>query len=420
MFDLDKWHEIYLTLSRNKLRTFLTALGVSWGIFMLIIMLGAGKGLENGITQGFGDFSTNSMYVWTQSTSKPYRGLPAGRWFNMNNGDIEILKRTVPEIEVLAPRNQLNGYSEGNNVSYKNKSGTFEVYGDFPDFIKIQPKKITDGRFLNDKDIKDSRKVAVIGKRVRDVLFGKDENPIEKYIQINGVYFKIIGLFETAGTANANARETESVFIPFSTFQNAFHYGNIVGWFAITAKPEYRASVIEKKIVDVLKKNHQIAPDDEQAFGSFNAEKEFGQMMGVFSGIRWLTVFVGGATLLAGVIGISNIMLIIIKERTKEIGIKRAIGASPLNIMSQVMLESVILTFVAGYTGLVAGVNLLEAVSWALVEYQIDSEVFTNPEVDLSVALKALLALIIAGILAGLIPAYHTTKIKPVEALRAD
>ena len=420
MFDLDKWHEIYLTLSRNKLRTFLTALGVSWGIFMLIIMLGAGKGLENGVMQGFGDFATNSLYVWTEGTSKPYKGLPAGRYFNLNNADIDLLKRNVPEIDLLAPRNQLNGYSEGNNVTYHNKAGTFEVYGDYPDFMKIQPKKLVEGRFLNEKDLKDGRKVAVIGKRVQDVLFAKDESPIEKYIQINGVYFKVVGLFTTAGTANMHARETESVFIPFSTFQNAFHYGNIVGWFAVTAKKQYKASAVEKKIVDVLKKSHQVAPDDDRAFCSFNAEKEFGQMTGVFSGIRWLTVFVGGATLLAGVIGISNIMLIIIKERTKEIGIKRAIGASPATIMSQVMLESVILTFVAGYFGLVAGVGALELANWVIGVLEVDAEVFTNPEVDLGIALKALAALVVAGLIAGLIPAYRTTKIKPVEALRAE
>jgi len=420
MFDLDKWHEIYLTLSRNKLRTFLTALGVSWGIFMLIIMLGAGKGLENGVMQGFGDFATNSLYVWTEQTTKPYKGLPAGRWFNLSNSDIDLLQRSVPEIDVLAPRNQLGGYSEGNNVLYNNKAGNFEVYGDYPGFMKIQPKKLLQGRFLNEKDLKDRRKVAVIGKRVKEVLFGKEENPIEKYIQINSVYFKVVGLFNTAGTANMDARETEAIFIPFSTFQHAFHYNNIVGWFAITAKPEYKASVVEKKVKDLLKQNHKIAPDDERALGSFNAEKEFGQMTGLFSGIRWLTVFVGGLTLLAGVIGISNIMLIILKERTKEIGIKRALGATPANIISQVMLESVILTFVAGYFGLVAGVGLLELVAWGLVEFKVDAEVFTNPTVDLGVAVKALTALVIAGLVAGLIPAYRTTKIKPVEALRAE
>ena len=326
MFDLDKWHEIYLTLSRNKLRTFLTALGVSWGIFMLILMLGAGKGLENGVMQGFGDFATNSFYVWTESTSKPYQGLPAGRYFNLNNGDIDLLRRNVPEIDAMGPRNQLNGYSEGNNVTYKNKAGTFEVFGDYPEFMRIQPKKLLEGRFLNDKDLLEGRKVAVIGKRVNEVLLANEESPIGKYILINSVNFKVVGLFTTSGTSGMSARETEAIYIPFSTFQNAFHYGNIVGWFALTAKPEYKASEIEKKVVAVLKKSHQVSPDDDRAFGSFNAEKEFGQMTGVFTGIRWLTIFVGGATLLAGVIGISNIMLIIIKERTKEIGIKRALS----------------------------------------------------------------------------------------------
>lgn len=420
MFDLDKWHEIYLTLSRNKLRTFLTALGVSWGIFMLIIMLGAGKGLENGVMQGFGDFATNSTYIWTQRTSKPYKGLPSGRWFNLVNHDIELIRRNVPEIDALAPRNQLGGYGDDNNVEYGTKSGTFQIYGDYPDFLRIQPKKLTAGRFLNEKDLKDKRKVCVIGKRVADVLFENEKEPIGKHILIHGVYFKVIGVFQTAGTANMDARETEAIFIPFSTFQNAFHYGNIVGWFAISVKPQYKASVIEEKIKDLLKQSHQVAPDDNRAFGSYNAEKEFGQMTGLFSGIRWLTVFVGGLTLLAGVIGISNIMLIIIKERTKEIGIKRAIGATPSNIISQVMLESVILTFFAGYFGLVFGVALLEAVAWALVEFQVEAEMFSNPNVDLAIAVKALIALVVAGLVAGLIPAYRTTKIKPVEALRTE
>lgn len=409
-----------MTLSRNKLRTFLTALGVSWGIFMLIIMLGAGNGLQNGVMQGFGDFATNSVYVWTQRTSKPYKGLPSGRSFNFTNADIEILRRNVPEIDVLAPRNQLGGYDENFNVFYNNKSGSFEVYGDYPDFLKIQPKTITQGRFLNEKDLQGKRKTAVIGKRVQEVLFGKDEDPIGKFIQIYGVYFKVVGVFASSGTAHTGARETEAVFIPFSTFQNAFHYGNTVGWFAITAKPEFRASDVEQKVKDVLKPVHSVAPDDNRAFGSFNAEKEFSQMKGVFSGIRTLTIFVGGATLLAGVIGISNIMLIIIKERTKEIGIRRAIGATPGNIITQVMFESVILTFVAGYFGLVAGVGILEFANWALVEFNVDSEVFAKPGVDLDVALKALSALAVSGVIAGIIPAYRTTKIKPVDALRNE
>lgn len=417
MFDSDKWQEIFNSIKKNKLRTALTAFGVFWGIFMLIIMLGSGNGLQNGVTRNFGGSATNSVFIWTQRTTIPYAGLPEGRRFNMRNEDVPALLSEVPEIEYLAPRNQLRGYQTGNNVSYKNESGNFSVMGDYPEIFKVTPMEMLQGRFINDFDIEDKRKVAVIGTNVKDVLFG-DTDPIDKYIKINGVYFKVVGVWKTKKSGNQGERDSQTLFIPFSTFQKAFNYGNIVGWFALTAKPEFSAIDVEEKVKSVLKQRHKVAPADDRAFGSFNAKEAFDRFNGLFGGIAMLIWVVGTGTLIAGVIGVSNIMLIIVKERTKEIGIRRAIGASPISIVSQIILESVFLTSLAGYFGLIAGVFLTEFLAKQMGDNP--DSMFTNPTIDLQVAVSALIILIIAGIFAGLIPASKAIKIKPIEALRAE
>lgn len=419
MFDSDKWQEIFSSLKKNPIRTFLTAFGVSWGIFMLIIMLGAGNGLENGVTKNFGGSATNSIFVWTQRTSVPYAGLPEGRSFYMRNEDMPFLLAEVPEIEHLAPRNQLRGYQSGNNVTYKTISGNFGVMGDYPAISHVTPMDMLKGRFINQNDINEKRKVAVIGTNVRDVLFG-DEDPINKNIKINGVYFKVVGVWKTKKRGNQGERDSQTVYIPFTTFQKAFNYGNIVGWIAMTIDPNKDAEVIEEKVKAVLKRRHTVAPEDDRAFGAFNAQKSFEQMNGLFSGIATLIWIVGTGTLLAGVIGVSNIMLIIVKERTKEIGIRRAIGASPWSIISQIILESVFLTSMAGYFGLIFGVFLTEVVANAMGDDPTSDTMFTNPTIDLKIALTALCILIISGIFAGLIPARKAVKIKPIEALRAE
>ncbi|NBG67128.1 ABC transporter permease [Acidiluteibacter ferrifornacis] len=418
MFDSDKWQEIYSSLRKNTLRTIMTAFGVSWGIFMLVVMLGAGKGLENGIISGFGGTVTNSVFIWTQSTSVPYAGLPKGRRFNMNNEDMEAIQHGVSEIEYLAPRNQLRGYNGGNNVSFKTKSGNFSVMGDYPEIQFISPMEILEGRFINQLDIEEKRKVVVIGTNVKEVLFG-DKSPINENVKINGVYFKVVGVWKTKKSGNQAEKDTKTLFVPFSTFQKAFNYGNIVGWMAVTAQPNSSGEAVEKKIVDILKKRHKVAPQDERAFGSFNAEKEFKQMSGLFGAISTLIWVVGIGTLMAGVIGVTNIMLIVIKERTKEIGIRRAIGATPASIISQIMMESIVLTGLAGYFGLVGGIGVIELIAANLGPADGDS-MFTNPEIDLQVALTALVILIISGALAGLIPARKAVKIKPIEALRTE
>jgi len=418
IFDSDRWDEIFSALKKNKLRTALTAFGVFWGIFMLIIMLGSGNGLENGVTGNFGGTATNSVFIWTRSTSVPYAGLPEGRRFEMRNEDMEVLRREVPEMEHLAPRNQLRGYRGGNNVSWGTQAGNFSVMGDYPQIGKINSMDIIRGRFLNHYDIEDKRKVAIIGTNVRDVLFG-DTDPINQNIKVNGVFFKVVGVWKTKKSGNQGERDSQTIFIPFTTFQKAFNYGNTVGWLAVVAKEGVPATLVEDKIVEVLKGRHKVAPQDDRAFGSFNAYEEFQQIQGLFDGISTLIWIVGIGTLMAGIIGVSNIMLIIVKERTREIGVRRAIGATPNSIITQIILESVVLTSMAGYIGLLLGIFLTEVIAKQMGP-QTGNSMFTNPTIDLNVALIALFILVVAGALAGLIPARKAVRIKPIEALRAE
>lgn len=415
---MEKLKEIYQTLSKNKLRTALTAFGVFWGIFMLIIMLGSGHGLENGVTESFGGTAKNAVYMWTQQTSIAYKGLPRGRTFDFKVEDIQAIKDNIPELAVIAPAAQLGGYRGENNVSRGKFTGAFTVRGDFPETKLIQTFKIVEGRFLNELDIKERRKVCVIAPRVMEILFPKNEASINKYIQVNGIYFKVIGTLKADNSGDDVQEKLQTIYIPFTTFQNAFNFGGKIGWFTLTAKPAYSASLVEEKIKTLLKNRHHISPADDRAIGTWNSEKEFKKLMGLFRGIELLVWIVGIGTLLAGVIGVSNIMLIIVKERTKEIGVRRALGATPINIMSQVIAESILLTSVAGYIGLVCGVFTLEAVSAAIKGQE--SGMFQNPGVDIIIALKALTILIISGALAGIIPAQKAVNISPVDALRTE
>ena len=422
IFDRDLWQEIFHTLKKNKLRTFMTAFGVFWGIFMLIIMLGSGKGLENGVTSGMGSFATNSVFVWGQRTTIPYKGLPRGRNVNFNNDDIEALRQSIPEIKYLAPK--IQGWSSGdgsNNVVRGDKTGAFSIMGEYPEWNKIDPMDIFEGRFINKKDIDDRRKIAVIGTRVREVLFEEDEDPVGDYIRIQGVYFRVVGVFKPLNTnINFGGEKEQSIYIPFTTLQKTYNYGDFVGWFSVTSDDHVEASVIETKVIDLLARRHNVHPDDNEAFGHFNLQEEFEQMRGLFAGISGLIWVVGIGTLLAGVIGISNIMLVIVKERTREIGIQRAIGATPVNIMGQIIIESVLLTSLAGYIGLVIGVALVEGINYALVTFGAENEMFKSPEVDFRVAVTALVILIVSGAFAGLIPAQRAVRVRPIDALRDE
>jgi len=420
MFDTDKWQEIFYSLKQNKLRSFLTAFGVFWGIFMLIVMLGSGNGLQNGVTQGFGDFATNSVFIWTQRTTVEYKGFPKGRFFNYDNADIIAIQKNIKNIRYLAPRLRAGGFGGGDNVVRGLNSGAFQITGDFPAMNLIDPVNIVEGRFINDIDIEQKRKIVVIGTRVKEALFEPDEDPMGKYIRIQGVYFKVAGVYSSKKSGEQGDRENQGIYMPFTTLQKTYNYGDIVGVFAITAFDNVSVSSVEEETIKLLKQRHIIAPEDDQAIGHFNVEKEFKQMKGVFMGIDGLIWLVGIGTLLAGVIGVSNIMLVIVKERTKEIGIQRAIGATPFKIMSQIITESVFITAFAGYIGLVIGVGIIELVNFALIQSGTDSNMFRNPEVNFQVAVTALLILIISGAIAGFIPAKRAVSIKPIDALRTE
>jgi putative ABC transport system permease protein len=416
IFERDNWQEIFATIRKNKLRTFLTMLGVFWGIFMLVIMLGSGNGLRNGILKEFAGTATNSFFVWAQQTTKSYKGMKPNRSFNFTIADAEALKQ-LPELEVVSPLNQLGGYEGANNVLRGHKTAACEIQACYPNIIGISDIKLSQGRFINDLDIKEKRKICVIGSRVVEMLFRKEEKIIGEYIRINGVYFRVVGVTKQTSGGNEGRQQAQRINIPFSTFQNAFNYGDVVGWFAIKSKKNIPAELSEEKVIAMLKERHKISPEDNKAIGHWNMAVEFNKLSGLFTGIEILVWIVGIGTLLAGVIGISNIMLIVVKERTKEIGVKRALGAIPFQIISQIMLEAVFLTSISGYFGLVTGIGLLEGLNAAIGD---SGEMFTNPTVDLSVALKALTVLILSGAFAGLIPASKAVAIKPVEALRTE
>jgi putative ABC transport system permease protein len=414
MFDLDRWQEIYSTLRKNKLRTIMTAFGVFWGIFMLVVMLGAGQGLRNGVTAGMGGFATNSAFMWTQVTTIPYKGFPKGRWFTFNNEDIKALRDNVAEIDMLAPRIQRGGVQ----VVYGLNSGAYLIQGDYPDFNQIDPVEIIKGRFINDIDISASRKVAVIGKKVLDDLFKHDEEPVGQYIRIQGVYFQIIGVFASKHSGGWGENQEQAITLSFTAMQKAFNIGNRVYFFAMTAKPHVSVSQTIEKAKALMLSRHSCSPDDKEAIGSNDVEEEFKKISLLFSGIGILMWLVGIGTLLAGIIGISNIMLVVVKERTKEIGIQRAIGARPRIIIGSIMLEAIVLTAIAGYLGLVCGVGVVEIVDYAFPPSP--DSMFAHPEVHFGTAVTALAILIISGALAGLIPAYRAVKVKPIEALRYE
>ncbi len=421
MFDRDRWYEIYSTLRSNKLRTFMTAFGVFWGILMLVIMMGSGNGLRNAVFDGFQDFATNSAFIWTRQTSIPYKGLPRGRNWLFNNEDMKALRQNLPEIGYLAPRLQPWSGNGDNNVVRGTKTANYSIFGDYPDYFHIDPVTLLAGRVINEIDIQENRKVAVIGNQVRDEMFEKDENPIGQYLRISGVYFQVVGVFEPRNkNISFGGDKEKTIFIPFTSLQIAYNMGDQVHFIAVTAKDKVPVSVLEKKVMSLLAERNKVAPEDEMAFGHFNLEEQFNQMTGLFNGINVLIWIVGIGTLFAGVIGVSNIMLIVVKERTHEIGIQRSIGATPWKIIGQILMESVSLTAISGMIGLVLGVAILELINQQMGSSGSDGQMFKNPEVDFNVAVTALVVLIFSGLFAGFIPARKAVSIKPVEALRAE
>lgn len=419
MFSKDRWNEILEALNANKFRTFLTAFGVFWGITILVLLLALTNGLKNGVTADFGDFATNSMFMWTQGTSMPYKGLPKGRNFNYKIDDIEAIRQTVPNLKYVSPRNQLGGFRGNNNVVRGTKTGAFEIYGDYPEYIKQQPLDITEGRFISYSDINTNRKVCVIGTDVVKGLYDKDETILGTYIKVNGVNFMVVGTFKMSNNQGDKEQDANTIYIPFTSFGQAFNRGDNVGWMAITAVDGVSITSLKQQVFDLMKSRHKINPDDVRAIGHFDLSEQFERVNGLFSILTFVGYFVGALVLMSGIIGISNIMLIVVKERTKEIGIRRALGASPWTIKSQILQESLILTILSG----MVGISFAALVIWIL-NYILDMngpvDNFANPSVSMQVVFTALLILIVSGVLAGLIPANSATKMKPVDALRID
>ncbi|UZH56275.1 ABC transporter permease [Salinimicrobium tongyeongense] len=420
MFSRDNWDEILEALSANWFRTLLTAFGVLWGIFILVILLAAGKGLENGVKQGFGGMATNSMFMWTQVTSKPYKGLPKGRRYNFKIEDVAAIKREVPNMRFVSPRNQLGGFGGGNNVVRGLNTGAFNVYGDYPEIIQQEPMDITSGRFLNYSDINDKRKVAVIGEGVRTTLYEPGEEVLGTYLKISGVNFMVIGTYKKKGN-NGNAEENQKqIYVPFTAFSQAFNMGNNVGWMAITAQDGASITNLKDDVIEVIKTRHSIHPEDDRAVGNFDLFEEYNKINGLFVALKGVAYFVGILVLLSGIIGISNIMLIVVKERTNEIGVRRALGATPWAIRGQILMESIFLTIISGMAGIVLATGVIALVNKALSGMDTSKMMFLNPSVNLGVVITALAILIISGLLAGLIPAQNAIRIKPVDALRTE
>ncbi|MFL2625706.1 MAG: ABC transporter permease [Flavobacteriaceae bacterium] len=410
LFESDTWKEVYDSLTKNKVRTVITMIGVWWGILLLIALLGAARGMENSFNRIFGDFATNSVFIWGQNTSLPFKGFQEGKRVRLKLSHAHKIKENIEGIELVVPRSRSQALVVRNFLS-----GRYGVNGDYPLLDQIQKKKMLRGRFINQNDINSKRKAAVISEDVYKQLFDKNENPIGRYIQVNNMNFTVIGVFQNE---NVDMGPSSDIHIPFTTFQQIYNRGDRIGWMVVTGKPEYNIKQIEEDIKLLLRNLNKIHPRDKRALGSFNLGKEFAKITGFLKGMQFLTWFVGIATLIAGVFAIGNILLITVKERTKEIGIRRALGATPFEIKRQIVVEAVFLTLLSGILGIITGGWILIVIDkvWG----QGDDATLVNASVSIAVVFVALALLVLLGSLIGLIPAFKATRLKPIEALREE
>ena len=420
IFDKDTWQEIFGSIGQNKLRTVITIIGVLWGIFLYILLSGIAKGVDNGFEQRFERISSNSLFVWTQNTSIPYLGFKIDRRWNIKLNDVETLKMEIPEIKYIAPRIQKGNWgSQGASVTNGQRNGTYNIYGDYPILKVVSQKDIYDGgRFINHLDIKEERKVCVIGERTKKELFSDDINPIGKYINIKNIYFKVIGIHKFVDEGGGSFADDGDIHVPFSTFKRLYNTGDIVGFLLIAGFDDVDILKVERQVKNLLKKIHNVHPDDERAIGAFNLGALFTRIKNFANGMSFISLVIGVATIIAGVIGIGNILLISVKERTKEIGIRRAIGASPNHIRKQIILESVFLTVVAGIIGIILGAFVLYVIN--IATQNLEDIPFTNATVPLNYIFAALLMMIGLGTLIGFVPAEKAISIRPIDALRDE
>lgn len=417
MFDLDIWQEIFSTIRQNKLRSFLTGFAVAWGIFMLMVLLGSGNGLANGVASNFGSRAKNVMWVWSRKTSMPYDGLQPGRFFSYNNQDYRELK-ALGGVDLISGRYYLGGRT----FSYGKEYADYSTMCVYPDYKDIEGYIITKGRFINEIDIEQRRKSVVIGADMDKALFGKNES-IGKVVNVGNIPFTVVGVYDVQEQRNG----TRMAIMSISTAQALFNAKDRIHSFALTAKEMSKAEnlALEQQIRRILASNHKVHPEDQSAIGIYNTLKDYAQTMAIFTAINMFIWLIGIGTLIAGVVGVSNIMLISVKERTKEFGIRKALGASPRSIVGLVLLEAVLITSIAGYLGMLVGVGLMEGIN-VMMEKSMSQgggggmTLFLNPTVDLRIAVSAMILLVLAGTIAGYIPAKQAASVKPIEALHNE
>lgn len=420
LFKKDTWQEIYYSLRNNKLRTFLTMIGVGWGMFLYVSLLGAAKGMENGFDKLFSGFATNSIFLFAGNTSIPYDGFPKGRQLHLKLSDMDMLKQKVPAIDYISPQNSRGSFTgtAGELMSRNGKKGTYGLTGDYPVGNKISEKKLIFGRYINDADVMGNKNVVVIGEEIYKNFFDskKNESPIGKSVNIKGMFFNVIGVFRVK--KGGGFESDQSAYIPLSTYTKMYNAGEQIDLFAIVGKPTVDLGVVEEDVKQVLKDKNKVSPEDTNAFMSFNIGKEFKKLTGFLTGMQLLTIIVGTLTILAGVIAISNILLITVKERTKEIGIRRALGAKPAEVRNQILLESVVITLSSGLLGFMFGIFVLIILNVATQNQ--DTFPFYNPTVNYGNVFSAMSVMVILGLIIGMIPAQRAVKIRPIEALRTE
>ena len=414
MIDLDRYREILDTLTRNKSRSFLTGFGVFWGVFMLVALIGGGNGLKEMLNQNFAGFATNSALVWAQPTTKAYKGFRKGRYWSMDYKDVERIRGRVPELDVVTPLL----FSNGGTAYYGDKKASVGVNGALPDYRKVNDPQIYYGRYLNETDIRDHRKVCVIGKKTYKELFPGGGNPCGKSIRIDSIYFQIVGVdYNVSGGVNFGGEAGTNIILPLTLMQQTYNRGNQVDMIAVTGKPGVVMSSITDRIRETVARAHFVDPTDEKGATVFNTEVLFQLLDNLFRGVNFLIWLVGLGTLLAGAIGVSNIMMVTVRERTTEIGIRRAIGATPRMILSQIISESIVLTLVAGMSGILFAVGILQMLEMGNTE---DGIVTAHFQVGFWTAIFAALVVAAMGVLAGMAPAARAMSIKPVDAMRDE